>query len=190
MRLWTAQETGFYDDLITNGIAYCTKVCEIAIDNGYAYEWMAEQMKKRIGLPPLLDIKLPVWAWYQYSSKKKRKPLKSKFENLHDTPCVLMELEVPDNQVLLSDFSLWHIPLNAGHIIKDKKLSRKIDAYYPCEFSDFPANLQKVIKDSWEVIFDLRNRDRDLNPKAMSNKSIQATLWCVRKEWLVSVVDY
>ena len=41
MRIWTAQETGFYNDLMANGIAYCTKVSEIAIDNGYGYEWMA-----------------------------------------------------------------------------------------------------------------------------------------------------
>ena len=32
-----------------------TKVSEIAIDNGCVYEWMEEQMKKRIGLPPLSD---------------------------------------------------------------------------------------------------------------------------------------
>jgi hypothetical protein len=28
-----------------------------------------------------------------------------------------------------------------------------------------------------------------LTPKAIRNKSIQATLWCIRKEWLVSVED-
>jgi hypothetical protein len=57
-------------------------------------------------------------------------------------------------------------------------------------FSDFPQELQDVIKKSWEVIFDLKNRDRRLNPKAIRNKSIQATLWWVRKEWIVSVEDY
>ena len=41
MKLWTAQEASFYDDLMANGIAYCTMVSEVAIDNGYAYEWMA-----------------------------------------------------------------------------------------------------------------------------------------------------
>jgi len=26
---------------MANGIAYCTMVSDVAIDNGYAYEWMA-----------------------------------------------------------------------------------------------------------------------------------------------------
>jgi len=102
----------------------------------------------------------------------------------------MMELEVPNKEVLLSDFSLWNIPFNVGQIIREKDLSRRINAYYPCEFSHFPPELQDVIKKSWEVIFDLKNRDRRLNPKAIRNKSIQATLWWVRKEWIVSVVDY
>ena len=190
MRLWTTQEIGFVDDLMANGFAYCKVVSEMALDYGFAYDWMAEQMKQRIGMPPLPEIKLPVWAWYQYRSKKQRKPTKSKYANSDDTPCKMMELDVPDNEVLLSDFSLWNIPLNAGHIIREKDLSRRINAYYPCAFSDFPPELQDVIKKSWEVIFDLKNRDRRLNPKAIRNKSIQATLWWVRKEWIVSVEDY
>ena len=190
MKLWTTQNIGFYEDLMTNGIAYCNQVSEMAQECDYAYGWMAEQMRKRIGDPPLPDIKLPVWAWYQYDSKKRRKPKKRKFENSYDEKCVLMEIEVPDSQVLLSDFSIWNIPLNAGHIISDKALTRRIEAYYPCEFSDFPQELQEVMKESWEVVFDLKNRDRRLNPKAIRNKSIQATLWYVRKEWLVSVEEY
>jgi len=150
MKLWTTQNIGFYEDLMTKGIAYCNQVSEMAQEYDYAYGWMAEQMRKRIGEPPLPEIKLPVWAWYQYDSKKRR-----------------------------------NIPLNAGHIIRDKALSKKIEAYYPCEFSDFPPELQEVIKESWEVVFDLKNRDKRLSPKAIRNKSIQATLWCVRNLFLV-----
>lgn len=190
MRLWTTQDISFYDKLVSNGIAYCNIVSDFAKEYDFAYIWMAEQMRKRIGEPPLPEIKQPVWAWYQYDSKKRSKPKKSKHENSYDDKCVLIEMEAPDEEVLLSDFSLWNIPLNAGHIIGDKKISRKIDAYYPCVFSDFPTELQKVIKESWELIFDLKNRDRRLNPKAIRNKSIQATLWWVRKEWIVSVEDY
>ena len=58
MKLWTAQEASFYDDLMANGIAYCTMVSEVAIDNGYAYEWMAgyfgdfgEQDRKADAIP-------------------------------------------------------------------------------------------------------------------------------------------
>ena len=75
MRLWTLQTIEFYYELIGNGIAYCSKISPIAQDCTIAYKWIAEQMKKRIGEPLMSEIKLPVWAWYQYDSKKKNKPL-------------------------------------------------------------------------------------------------------------------
>lgn len=74
MRLWTLQTIEFYNELIGNGIAYCSKISTIAQDCTIAYKWIAEQMKKRIGEPPMSEIKLPVWAWYQYDSKKKTGP--------------------------------------------------------------------------------------------------------------------
>ena len=43
MRLWTSQDVGFYEDLMSNGIAYCNKVSDFAKDNGIAYQWMVEQ---------------------------------------------------------------------------------------------------------------------------------------------------
>ena len=74
MRLWTSQTIEFYNELMEKGIAYCTRVSEFAQENDFAYQWMTQQMKKRIGEPPLSEIKLPVWAWYQYESKKRNKP--------------------------------------------------------------------------------------------------------------------
>ncbi len=71
MKLWTSQTIEFYNELIRNGIAYCTKISPIAQDCTIAYQWTAEQMKKRIGEPPMSEIMLPVWAWYQYNSQKK-----------------------------------------------------------------------------------------------------------------------
>ena len=74
MRLWTSQTIEFYNELMRNGIAYCTRVSEFAQENDFAYHWIAEETRKRIGEPPMPEIKLPVWAWYQFDSKKKRKP--------------------------------------------------------------------------------------------------------------------
>ena len=53
MRLWTTQEIGFVDDLMANGFAYCKVVSEMVLDYDYAYEWMAEPMKQRIGMPTI-----------------------------------------------------------------------------------------------------------------------------------------
>ncbi len=69
MRLWTIQGVEIYEQLQREGIAYCTKpswsIDEVFM---YAYNWMANQMKLRIGEPPIKEIIYPMWAWYQYDS--------------------------------------------------------------------------------------------------------------------------
>ena len=92
MRLWTSQKIGFYEDLMNNGIAYCNQLGYFAKENNFAYKWMVEQMKQRIGEPPLPQITLPVWAWYQYSSRKKNKPPLSPIDKGHDGREMMMEI--------------------------------------------------------------------------------------------------
>lgn len=189
MRLWTSQKIGFYEDLMNNGIAYCNQLGYFAKENDFAYKWMVEQMKQRIGEPPL-QITLPVWAWYQYSSRKKNKPPLSPIDKGHDGKEMMMEIEVPDNEVLLSDFSLWHFPLNGWNIISDKRLKKKVEEHFFTEFDKKPPEIQKLIMDSWVKVFDLKIRDKYYAPQPAKTRSIQATLWCVRKEYLISSVEY
>ena len=101
MRLWTSQRIGFYKDVIDNGIAYCDRISYWAKHNDIAYKWMAEQMRLRIGEPPLPQITMPVWAWYQYDSRKKKKPPLSPLDKGNNSAEMMMEIEVPDNEVLL-----------------------------------------------------------------------------------------
>lgn len=69
MRLWTIQGIEIYDLMMEAGFAYCAKPIW-GDDKEFmrAYHWMAEQMKHRIGDPPMEEIKFPIWAWYQYDS--------------------------------------------------------------------------------------------------------------------------
>jgi hypothetical protein len=189
MKIWTTQAKEFYDLLMEQGYAYCLHICETAEEGWkYPYDWMVEQMRKRIGEPPLPEIKYPVWAWYQYGSGKHRKP-----ELCRDTmscgECpsgieVMMELDVPDNEVLLSDFDLWHVPLNHSCYLvepKSRRLKKMLKRQGRKHLYEFPEDLQAMVRKSWEKIFDLR-----LNHKSSYNKYIQGTLWWVKKEWLVS----
>lgn len=75
MRLWTIQGIEIYEQLERDGVTYCTKPSWGVDDKFmYGYHWMAEQMRKRIGEPPIDGIEYPMWAWYQYDSAKKKKP--------------------------------------------------------------------------------------------------------------------
>ena len=102
----------------------------------------------------------------------------------------MMEIEVPDNEVLLSDFMLWHHPLNGWDIITNKRLKRKVEEHFFTNFNEKPIEIQKLISDSWARVFDLKTRDKYYAPQPAKTRSIQATLWCVRKEYLISAEEY
>lgn len=188
MIIWTTQQKEFYDELMQNGFAFCRQLSDLGKDMELAYRWMSDQMRKRIGEPPLPEIQYPVWAWYQYGSGKWRKPpLSEEALSCGDGPSsveVMMELDVPDNQALLSDFDLWHIPLNySGYLIRHKRSSlKKAEKQFGYRnLEKFPPDVQKMYFKSWEKIFELRPKH-----KSSYTKYIQTTLWWVKKEWLVS----
>ena len=48
---------------MANGIAYCTMVSDVAIDNGYAYEWMAGYNKIKSGRNSFMSFYLLSVHW-------------------------------------------------------------------------------------------------------------------------------
>lgn len=192
MRLWTLQGIEIYEQMQRDGIAYCTKP-SMGDEPTFvhAYHWMAEQMRKRIGEPPIKGIEYPLWAWYQYNSAKSNKPPRS----LHDA-CegisAYIEIEIPEKDVLLSDFSAWHCVLNQGPINDWKRIWKKMESEEKAAnkrmmLDDYSSELQREIEDSWEAIFDLDRRDNVVGRKHKSNRSIQATFWALEPEHIVSV---
>jgi hypothetical protein len=192
MRLWTIQGIEIYEQLKREGIAYCTKP-EWGDDDlfVYAYHWMANQMRQRIGEPPINDIEYPMWAWYQYDSAKRNKPPRSPLE-VSEGLSAYMEIELPDSEVLLSDFSAWHhvlnqLPLDDYDAIS-KETGRLVDAAgYHLQFADYDRSLQERIEKSWEAVFDINRRDYVLGKWHRRNRSIQATFWVLKQENLITV---
>ena len=192
MRLWTIQGIAIYEQLQNEGIAYCTKPYW-GDDHVFsrAYIWIAEQMRRRIGEPPIAGIEFPMWAWYQYNSAKNKKPPRSP-HYVSEGVSAFMEIEIPDNQVLLSDFISWHSPLNEGPLNDWKRIFKETDrldkeAGRILSFDEYPLNLQKDIEKSWEGVFDLDTRNKDLGRTHKRNRSIQATFWALKPEHIISV---
>ena len=192
MRLWTIQGIAIYEQLQREGVAYCTK--PVMGDEPIflrAYHWMAEQMRKRIGEPPIKGIEYPMWAWYQYNSAKDNKPPRSP-RNMIEGVNVYMEIEIPDNEVLLSDFGSWHAPLNEGPIDDWKRIYKETDkldkeAGRILRFDEYPLHIQKEIEKSWEAVFDINRRDKTVGRTHRRNRSIQATFWVLKPEHIISV---
>ncbi len=192
MRLWTIQGIEIYNQLKREGIAYCTKP-EWGDDPTfiYGYNWMAQQMRQRIGEPPIEGIEYPMWAWFQYDSHKKRKPPRSPYD-IPEGISAYMEIEMPEKDVLLSDFSAWHAVLNQWPIDDWKEIDRVIErlvknAGRDLEYKEYPQELRDRIEKTWEEIFNLNRRDADVGRRHKKNRSIQATFWVLKPEYIVSV---
>ncbi|MBO4821545.1 MAG: DUF3841 domain-containing protein [Prevotella sp.] len=192
MRLWTIQGIEIYEQLKRDGIAYCTKPYwgdePIFM---YAYQWMAKQMRQRIGEPPIDGIEYPIWAWYQYDSAKKRKPPRS-LDNIPEGMSAYMEIEVPDNEVLLSGFSVWHAVLNQCPIDDWKAIDKveerlEKEAGRKLDYNEYPPQFRDRIEKTWEEIFNLDRRDANIGRRHKRNRSIQATFWMLKQEYIVSV---
>lgn len=100
------------------------------------YQWMKSQMSQR--LPNYKGEQL-IWLWI----KKPDMRSTGHFESY--TKCVRLKLDVPDDDVLISDFLDWHSVLNNTFNADNKK-----------EFDDYYANKWCITKElSWNRIFDI-----------------------------------
>ena len=55
-------------------------------------------------------------------------------------------------------------------------------------FDDYPLEIQKEIENSWEAIFGLDRRDKEVGRKHKRNRSIQATFWMLNPENTISIL--
>jgi hypothetical protein len=130
-------------------------------------------MRRRVGDPPT-GVKSPIWAWFQYENARRKRPDLRRSAHLPSGTCgVLLELDLSEDQVLLSDFELWHYVLNRWYLPQTSAEAREAWKENPTTGFDVAT-----LNASWQRIFDL---DWCLRGVAASRrqKSIQATIWQV-----------
>lgn len=95
------------------------------------YGWLKGQMEKRVSL---YQGDYPVWLWTE-------KPESFEGHLPYGQKGVLLTVDLPEEQVLLSDFDMWHFVLNNITIHTKEQAASKV------------KDISKEI--SWEHIFDL-----------------------------------
>ena len=146
-----------------------------------AYRWITGQLSKRIGPSPVNEA-APLWGWYQWMDEKNKRPDLRSVRHHWAPPdnYVLLECDLPDDQVLLSDFDAWHIVLNNGYMPLDEKsddiFHQKLEQAGWKSGQPKPKNFLHEIRKSWDHIFDL---DAMKGPywNDTPQKSIQACFW-------------
>lgn len=170
MRIWTTQTVSFWNKLQEQGVIHCdTSKSWGSNDYKEAYDWMVGQMINRIGPAPE-GVDYPIWGWQQVGCSKKEYHGSVADCSGDDDEFVFITADIPDELVLLSDFCDWHCVLNHCHT--DFQCSEK------------EANDEAGIIKSWDTIFDLNRRGRYI--KHRRNRTIQATFWELRLEWVTA----
>jgi len=167
MRLWTIQTEEAYRAFEQRGFLRGDKR---RVDRGWrtAYEWMAQQMALRIGKPPA-GCSAPVWAWKTWLERSDRPDLRSGAHLPRGTAGVRIAFDVEPDQVLLSDFTRWHVVLNNGWLADDEEEDNVWERSPPDD-----------IRGTWERIFDLgRGCPEYFGP--VETRGVQAALWQI--EW-------
>lgn len=181
MLLWTIQNKIAYDKMLETGSLRANDNYLFANDHENlknAYDWISEKMREKIGNPPDSSIHYPVWAWYQWEGKRKRPDMRTHGKWCETgTPIVLITFDIPDDKVVLSDFDMWHSPLNNWELPLTEEESDAFDRLKEVSTED---EIKKAIRNSWENVFLYNLVNEYWNPP----KTTQATMWEIKKEWV------
>ena len=157
-----------------------------------AYDFMSSHLekkfpKKNINAP--FELKYPRWAWHTINGNTDIKKMnKFHFINNAKETTYLVSINIPDEQVLLSDFELWHCCLNAFPIFdrkEDEEMEHFVYHILKTQYFKIIKNeddnivysfLCKKIFQSWEKIFDLSFYDEYYVSK---ERTIQAVFWYI-----------
>ena len=177
MKLWAVHPPEFLDAFDATGVLVGNWD---RIDKNLlpAYQWMVRQMALRgvdVGSSP------PVWAWYMCDHGKRDRPELTEDGFLEPgSEGVCIEFDAPDQHVVLSDFDMWHYPINQWYLIEDDAEAERIEgAVVP------RAELEK----SWERIFDLSFGSPAVHGR-LDQRRVQATLPFLRREWVLEVQEF
>jgi len=178
MRLWTVQDKAAYDDLCDKGVLHCkASLAEWLKEDDFkkSYDWLVSEMKERVGEPPR-GVEYPIWAWYLLLGKNVKPDLRRvEFRNYVGEHYVI-EAEIPDEDVLLSDEEMWHLVLNDGYFSdapEEDEAAVEYEEDKECFRSLSPTEQERVKRESWKKVF-----DKDCCPWCF----VQATFWELRKE--------
>ena len=182
MTLWTIQPEQVYRDILKTGTYICDPARMSMPELAESYDWLAAQMAWRIGPPPE-GIKYPVWAWYAQDFQRKKPDLRrERWANGADgEKLACIEIEVPEEQVVLTDFDNWHAVLNHWLISDTEEEDRELEAVYN-RLS--PEDRRNMMEENWKRVFDITPLE---NGWTIRGSWIQATFWVLTKDMIRDV---
>jgi hypothetical protein len=126
---WTIQHIDAWEQAKIKGVLTGNSSWAI---NGYkeAYQWMIDQMVKRLGCPKCY----PIWLWTEKPDL--RTCLRTQWGGEIGSKYILLQVSLDESTVLISEYHAWHCVLNNHpfELYEDEKVNKE---------------------ESWERIFDI-----------------------------------
>ena len=174
--LWTIQPLTVWEQLKKNGIFHCdANLAKCMQKCGFesAYQWMAKQMRRRIGEPPA-GVVYPIWAWHTLNWRHKKLDLRRMEFRGYSGKHVCIEIEISADKVLLSDEVGWHFVLNDSYMPSAQN-QKEFDRQWE-SFEHLSGEEKGIAKEkSWEAIFTVSPPLYD--EWNQTGRYIQATFW-------------
>ena len=179
MILWTIQPPEVYNLVQEKGYYACEASKSSLLTDDYfkdAYDWLISKMTEKIGEAPK-GLTYPVWAWHTWDWKRKKPDLRTPHAK-RGTELVCMEIEIPDNKLVLTDFNAWHHVLNKMHLsyVTSEEEWEKNYKWFEALSED---QKQYELEKSWENVFNIDKIDTDW---VIQGAYIQATFWKLEKD--------
>jgi len=186
MKLWTIQPQEVLDELEQKGVYRCDYAKSENQEECFrvAYEWLAAKMREKV-VPPE-GVSFPVWAWYKRYGKHKKPDLRTSGLAERGRKMLCLEIEIPDTEVVLSDFDAWHFVLNRMYL-DDSTCEAEWDANHAAYDALSPIEQKKVLRESWERIFDVSPFKSDWKTRG---DFVQATFWELRKDQIRKIQPF
>ncbi len=187
MILWTIQPERVFRLIYKRGVYRCD-LSKSGMEDfaDPQYDWLVAQMKKRIGPPPE-GVKYPVWAWYRWSLTKKRPDLRAIrwWWGQKGDKFYRIEIDIPDSEVLLSDYDGWAWQVLNSWILTDTE--QEYDELHKIYDTLSAEDKKNFLAKNWERIFSISHFE---NGWTNRGNTIQTTFWELRRENIRSFTPF
>ena len=184
MKLYTFLSKEEFDTLNTKGYLTCD---ESRTEPYYkeAYDFMADNLEKKYSKKNI-DLKeyivYPRWAWYSWMNNRDILSCEEFLKNYQGYYLVICN--IPDEQVLLSDYDNWHHCLNYMYLSSTDEEEAEIESMRENNEAD-KDEMYNLMHKSWLRIFDPEFPNRWIIEEDCH--SLQAVFWVLYKsqveEW-------
>ena len=179
-------------------------LCDISLSQMYneskqfsfAYNWIKSEFIKRTGAIELYYTNyFPIWSFYKYDGNNSNED----FDKYDDTAAQLT-LQFNEEDVLLSDFDVWHCCLNTLFIADSEEEDNEYDSFLSkynisrhllldddyANLNKYAAEARRIMLKSWNKIFDIQN-ENEYTYIPNEDKTIQGNIKYITKKDIVDM---